>query len=134
MFRTDDQKKLLSRRNSRDPVSESQQLISGRRHRQPGFFRTDLLDAQNVRWVSKIIEDYAPEGTAKDMWSQYDGKQPGDPSKLGDGLVKIAAMPNPPKVFVAGADALDVITPAIEERLREARAHETLSKSMAGSF
>jgi len=43
-------------------------------------------------------------------------------------------MPNPPKVFVAGGDALDVITPAIEERLREARAHETLSKSMAGSF
>jgi len=101
---------------------------------EPGFFRTDLLDAHNVRWVSKVIEDYAPEGTAKDMWSQYDGKQPGDPSKLGDGLVKIAAMPNPPKVFVAGADALDVITPAIEERLREARAHETLSKSMAGSF
>src|SRR5204863_4712700 len=56
----------------------------------PGFFRTDLLDAQNVRWVSKVIEDYAPEGTAKDMWSQYDGTQPGDPAKLGDALVKIA--------------------------------------------
>src|SRR5438270_14099974 len=28
---------------------------------EPGFFRTDLLDAQNVRWVSKIFEDYAPE-------------------------------------------------------------------------
>src|SRR6266480_884937 len=101
---------------------------------EPGFFRTDLLDAQNVRWVSKIVKDYAPEGTAKDMWSQYDGTQPGDPAKLGDAIVKIAGMPNPPKVFVAGADALDVITPAIEERLREARAHETLSKSMAGSF
>ncbi len=101
---------------------------------EPGFFRTDLLDAQNVRWVSKVIEDYAPEGTAKEMWSQYDGTQPGDPAKLGDALVKIAAMPNPPKVFVAGGDALDMITPAIEERLQEARAHETLSKSMAGSF
>jgi NAD(P)-dependent dehydrogenase (short-subunit alcohol dehydrogenase family) len=101
---------------------------------EPGFFRTSLLDAHNVRWVSKIIEDYAPEGTAKDMWSQYDGKQPGDPAKLGDALVQIAAMQNPPKVFIAGGDALDVITPAIEERLREARAHETLSKDMAGSF
>src|SRR5438552_18508030 len=38
---------------------------------EPGFFRTDLLDAQNVRWVSKVIEDYAPEGTAKEMWSKY---------------------------------------------------------------
>ncbi len=101
---------------------------------EPGFFRTDLLDAQNVRWVSKVIEDYAPEGTAEALWSQYDGTQPGDPAKLGDALVKIAAMQNPPKVFVAGGDALDVIKPAIEERLREARDHETLSKSMVGSF
>ncbi len=101
---------------------------------EPGFFRTDLLDAKNVRWGSKVIEDYTPEGTAKDMWSPYDGTQPGDPAKLGDALVKIAAMQNPPKVFIAGGDALDVITPVIEERLREARTHETLSKSMAGSF
>jgi NAD(P)-dependent dehydrogenase (short-subunit alcohol dehydrogenase family) len=101
---------------------------------EPGFFRTDLLSAHNVRWVSKVVEDYAPEGTAKDMWSPYDGTQPGDPTKLGDALVEIAAMQNPPKVFIAGGDALDVIKPAIEERLREARTHEALSKSTAGSF
>ena len=101
---------------------------------EPGFFRTDLLASQNVRWVGKVIEDYAPEGTAHDMWSQYHGTQPGDPAKLGDALVKIAAMQNPPKVFIAGGDALDVIVPATEERLRQARAHETLSKSTAGSF
>jgi NAD(P)-dependent dehydrogenase (short-subunit alcohol dehydrogenase family) len=101
---------------------------------EPGFFRTNLLDARNVRWVSKVVEDYAPEGTAKDMWSPYDGKQPGDPARLGDALVKIAAMPHPPKIFVAGGDALDVITPAIEERLREMHAHDALSKAMAGSF
>ena len=59
---------------------------------EPGFFRTDLLDAHNVRWVSKVSEDYAPEGTAEDMWSQYNGTQPNDPAKLGDALVKIAAM------------------------------------------
>ena len=32
---------------------------------EPGFFRTDLLDAHNIRWVSKVIEDYAPEGTGR---------------------------------------------------------------------
>jgi NAD(P)-dependent dehydrogenase (short-subunit alcohol dehydrogenase family) len=101
---------------------------------EPGFFRTSLLDGQNVRWVGKVIEDYAPEGTAKDMWSPYDGKQPGDPAKLGDALVKIAAMENPPKVFIAGSDALSLITPMIEERLRETRANEMLSKSTDGSF
>jgi NAD(P)-dependent dehydrogenase (short-subunit alcohol dehydrogenase family) len=101
---------------------------------EPGFFRTDLLDAQNVRWVNKVVEDYSPEGTAHDMWSRYHGTQPGDPAKLGDALVKITAMPNPPKTFVAGGDALDVIRPAIEERLREASANEMLSKSTVGSF
>lgn len=101
---------------------------------EPGFFRTELLDAQNVRWVGRVIEDYAAEGTAKDMWSPYDGTQPGDPAKLGDALVKIAAMERPPRTFVAGSDALDVIRPALEERLRESRANEALSSSMAGSF
>lgn len=101
---------------------------------EPGFFRTDLLDAHNVRWVSKAIEDYASEGTAEEMWSQYSGTQPNDPAKLGDALVKIAAMQNPPKVFAAGSDALSTITPAIEDRLRDMRAHENLSKGMEGSF
>ncbi len=101
---------------------------------EPGFFRTNLLDAQSVRWVNKVVEDYAPEGTAADMWSKYSGTQPNDPAKLGDALVKIAAMQNPPKVFAAGSDALSTITPAIEERLRDMRVHETLSKEMEGSF
>jgi NAD(P)-dependent dehydrogenase (short-subunit alcohol dehydrogenase family) len=101
---------------------------------EPGFFGTDLLDSHNVRWVSKVIEDYAPEGTAEAMWSQYNGAQPNDPAKLGDALVKIVAMQNPPKVFAAGSDALSTITPAIEERLRDMRAHEMLSKGMEGSF
>src|SRR5436190_21250446 len=101
---------------------------------EPGVFRTDLLDAHNVRWVGKVIEDYAPEGTAEDMWSKYNGTQPNDPAKLGDALIKITAMQNPPKVFAAGSDALDTIRPAIEERLRDMRAHEMLSKGMEGLF
>jgi len=101
---------------------------------EPGFFRTDLLDARNVRWADAAIEDYAAEGKAEDMWSPYAGTQPNDPAKLGGALVKIANMQNPPKVFVAGSDALDTITPAVEARLQEMQAHEELSKSMEGSF
>src|SRR6266498_3202405 len=56
---------------------------------EPGFFRTDLLDARNVRWADAAIEDYAAEGKAEDMWSQYDGTQPGDPAKLGERLSKL---------------------------------------------
>jgi NAD(P)-dependent dehydrogenase (short-subunit alcohol dehydrogenase family) len=101
---------------------------------EPGFFRTDLLDARNVRWPTSVIEDYAAEGSAQEMWSPYHGTQPGDPEKLGDALVKIARMENPPKIFVAGSDALETITPAVEARLREMDADEELSKSTDGLF
>jgi hypothetical protein len=47
---------------------------------------------------------------------------------------KSLASENPPKLFVAGSDALAVITPAIEERLNATRAYQELSKSAEGSF
>ena len=80
------------------------------------------------------IEDYAAEGKAEAMWSGYHGTQQGDPARLGDVLVKIAGMDNPPKQFVAGSDALAVVKPALEARLEELRAYEHLSTSTDGSF
>jgi NAD(P)-dependent dehydrogenase (short-subunit alcohol dehydrogenase family) len=84
---------------------------------EPGFFRTDLLDDRNVKWPGNAIEDYASEGKPKDVWSAYNGTQQGDPEKLGEALVKIAGMTNPPKQFHAGSDALAVVRPALEARL-----------------
>jgi NAD(P)-dependent dehydrogenase (short-subunit alcohol dehydrogenase family) len=48
---------------------------------EPGFFRTELLDARNVKWPSKAIEDYAAEGNVQETWSSYNGTQQGDPAK-----------------------------------------------------
>ncbi len=101
---------------------------------EPGFFRTDLLDARNARWPSNAIEDYAAEGKPKEVWSAYNGTQQGDPEKLGEALVKIVGMTNPPKQFHAGSDALAVIRPALEARLQEIKDHEALSKSTDGNF
>jgi NAD(P)-dependent dehydrogenase (short-subunit alcohol dehydrogenase family) len=100
----------------------------------PGFFRTDLLDDQNAKYGSSTIDDYAAEGSAKAMWSGYNGKQQGDPAKLGDALVKIAGMDNPPKQFLAGSDAVTATRAALEARLEEIRAFEDLSNSTDGSF
>ncbi|QND65560.1 SDR family NAD(P)-dependent oxidoreductase [Mesorhizobium loti] len=100
----------------------------------PGFFRTDLLNAQNAKYSASSIEDYAAEGTAKDMWSGYDGTQQGDPAKLGEVLAKLAGMENPPRQFLAGSDALAAVKPALEGRLEEVRAWEDLSRSTDGSF
>jgi NAD(P)-dependent dehydrogenase (short-subunit alcohol dehydrogenase family) len=102
---------------------------------EPGFFRTDLLDAANARWPSRRIDDYvAAEVSAEAMWSPYAGKQPGDPGKLGQALVKLAGMDTPPQVLVAGSDALAVVGPAVEARLKAVHAFEDLSKSTDGSF
>jgi NAD(P)-dependent dehydrogenase (short-subunit alcohol dehydrogenase family) len=100
----------------------------------PGFFRTDLLDAGNAKYAKSAIADYAAEGTAEAMWSGYDGKQQGDPAKLGDVLVKIAGMGHPPKQFLAGSDALAAVKPVLEACLEQLRAYENLSKSTDGSF
>lgn len=101
---------------------------------EPGFFRTDLLAPSHVRWASHPIEDYAAaEGTPEAMWSPYHHTQPGDPAKLGEALVRIAGMERPPKLFVAGSDALDVITPAVEARLQAMTTDVDLSRSTDGA-
>jgi len=101
---------------------------------EPGFFRTDLLEARNAKYGDSTIADYASEGKAEDTWSGYNGKQQGDPAKLGDVLVKIARMENPPKQFLAGSDAVAVVRPVLEGRLEEVRAYESLSEMTDGSF
>jgi NAD(P)-dependent dehydrogenase (short-subunit alcohol dehydrogenase family) len=96
---------------------------------EPGFFRTELLDRRNVKYAISSVADYAAEGPAEAMWSPYDGKQPGDPRKFGNALVQLSKMDKPPRVFVAGSDGLDAITPAIEARLKDMRDHKVLSAS-----
>jgi hypothetical protein len=49
-------------------------------------------------------------------------------------LVQIADMEHPPKVFAAGGDALEAITPVVEARLGELRAYADLSKAAGGTF
>ena len=97
---------------------------------EPGLFRTDLLAEANVKWPSKRIDDYAAtEVSAKEMWSPYAGTQPGDPDKLGHVLVKLAGMASPPRLFVAGSDAIAAVTPSVEARLKATHALAELSNS-----
>lgn len=101
---------------------------------EPGFFRTDLLDDRNAKYPTNAIDDYATQGKPKDVWAGYNGTQQGDPDKLGEALVKIAGMTNPPKQFYAGSDAVAGIRPALEARLQEINEHEALSKSTDGNY
>lgn len=102
---------------------------------EPGFFRTDLLSEANAKWAGKRIDDYAAtEVSAREMWSPYAGTQPNDPGKLGEILVKLAGMETPPRIFVAGPDAIEAVGAAVEARLKAVYALEVLSKSTQGRF
>ena len=45
------------------------------------------------------------------------GKQKGNPVALGEVLVQLGTMENPPKQFMAGADAIAAVKPVLEGRL-----------------
>jgi NAD(P)-dependent dehydrogenase (short-subunit alcohol dehydrogenase family) len=101
---------------------------------EPGFFRTDLLAPQSAAFGDIAIDDYGPPGATKASWEAYHHKQMGDPAKLAQVFLELAAMATPPKQFAAGSDAVATVTTALESRLREVRAHEPLSRSTDGHF
>ena len=96
---------------------------------EPGFFRTDFLQPTSIQYGAASIDDYAAGGSVHDAYEAYNGKQAGDPVKLGAALVQLAAMEAPPKQFLAGSDAVGMATQALQERIEEMRAFDTLSRS-----
>ena len=59
------------------------------------------------------------------------GQQGGDPSKLGDALVHLAAPDEPPLRFPAGADAVATFENRAKLLLEQADAHRGLSSNLA---
>lgn len=97
---------------------------------EPGFFRTDFLDATSVRYGDTRIADYDdPQGAARVDYEAYNHRQPGDPVKLGRALVQIAAMAKPPLRFAAGSDAVAYARQAFDRRQADIAEHAALSAS-----
>jgi len=99
---------------------------------EPGFFRTELLTPQSTRFAEPSIADYA-ERTKQtiEAWRGMDGKQGGDPAKLADALVELAALAEPPARFAGGADAVATFEQKANELLAQADAHRELSTNLA---
>ncbi|AYL94335.1 oxidoreductase [Mucilaginibacter celer] len=75
---------------------------------EPGMFRTNFLDESSFVQADLIIEDYdQTSGKIKALTSQFNGAQPGDPSKLGQALLKLVNLENPPVHLPLGKDCLD---------------------------
>jgi NAD(P)-dependent dehydrogenase (short-subunit alcohol dehydrogenase family) len=99
---------------------------------EPGFFRTELLTPASTQFAEPSIEDYADRTQATvNGWRSMDGKQGGDPAKLGDALIQVVALDEPPVRFAAGADAVDVFERKAQTLLDQADAHRELSSSLA---
>ena len=99
---------------------------------EPGFFRTELLTPQSTQYAEPSIEDYAERTTQTiEAWRGMDGKQGGDPAKLADALVDLAALEDPPLRFAAGSDAVAAFKAKAAELLAQADAHLELSSRLA---
>ena len=99
---------------------------------EPGFFRTELLSPQSTQYAEPSIADYADRSMATvEAWKGMDGKQGGDPAKLADALIRMAALKEPPTRFAAGTDALETFEAKARILLSQADTHRVLSGSLA---
>ncbi|QEM10125.1 oxidoreductase [Mucilaginibacter rubeus] len=73
----------------------------------PGFFRTNFLDESSLIRTSNEIADYHETvGNMRVLATELSYKQPGDPEKLAQAFIKLAAAENPPVHLPLGSDTL----------------------------
>lgn len=99
---------------------------------EPGFFRTGLLTPASTIWAENSIEDYAAKNEElRPFWQSMNGKQGGDPAKLAAALIKIVSENEPPKRWLAGADAIATAEQKVAEFQKQINAYRDLSSSLA---
>jgi NAD(P)-dependent dehydrogenase (short-subunit alcohol dehydrogenase family) len=97
-----------------------------------GFFRTDLLTQESATYATPSIADYADRHAERVQWyERMNGQQAGDPAKLARALLTIASQEQPPRRFIAGADAIALAEQKAKDLQEQANAHRTLSTSLA---
>jgi NAD(P)-dependent dehydrogenase (short-subunit alcohol dehydrogenase family) len=74
---------------------------------EPGFFRTDFLDASSLVSTKNKISDYAETvGKTRDFAGSYSHQQPGNPIKFAQAILTLADAEHPPLRLPLGTDAL----------------------------
>lgn len=98
----------------------------------PGFFRTTLISERSMSFTDPEFDDYDERRAEQtEWWLDQGGQQPGDPVKLAEALVEIAGEEDPPRRFVAGADAVALAEEKAERLQKQVDAYRELSTSMA---
>ncbi|OLE28827.1 MAG: short-chain dehydrogenase/reductase [Catenulispora sp. 13_1_20CM_3_70_7] len=98
---------------------------------EPGGFRTDWSGRSMVR-AARTIPDYDrlmdPIRAARQA---HNGKQPGDPARLGDAILRVMAADTPPVHLILGADALRAVAEARAAEQDEIDAWRHIGESTA---
>ena len=98
----------------------------------PGFFRTELLSEQSTNYAEPFVTDY--DGRRESLiagWKATHGQQAGDPAKLAQALLTIAAQEPPPRRFLAGVDAVATAERKIADLQADIESNRQLSTSLA---
>jgi NAD(P)-dependent dehydrogenase (short-subunit alcohol dehydrogenase family) len=97
---------------------------------EPGYFRTDFLDASSLIVGKEIIDDYdATSGNVRRFAAGMNHNQPGDPEKLATALVTLADAQTPPLRLALGTDTLKAIAEKNAYVAAETQSWKALSSS-----
>ena len=97
---------------------------------EPGYFRTDFLDAISLVMSPRVIEDYAQSaGQSREASRQINHQQPGDPEKLALALITLVQSPKPPLRLPLGTDTLAALEAKLAFVQQETAAWRTLAAS-----
>jgi NAD(P)-dependent dehydrogenase (short-subunit alcohol dehydrogenase family) len=95
---------------------------------EPGYFRTDFLSAQSLSSTAVTLDDYADTvGKMRTFAAAVNRQQPGDPQRLAQAIVQLAAARTPPTRLALGSDTLA----RIEEKHRDVQRELDLWRSVS---
>jgi NAD(P)-dependent dehydrogenase (short-subunit alcohol dehydrogenase family) len=97
---------------------------------EPGYFRTDFLDASSLLVAKEVIADYdETSGNVRRRAASMNHSQPGDPEKLARAMVKLVDAEAPPLRLPLGTDTLKAIAEKNTYVTQETDTWKTLSAS-----
>src|SRR5438105_601506 len=92
----------------------------------------DLLVVKlDITNPERSIEDYAERHAARREWyAAQNGRQSGDPARLAQALIMIAGQEQPPRRFIAGADAIAIAEQKVADLQAQINTFRELSTSL----